>query len=172
MNINEVVINVEQDVERPGRRRRSRVDMEAPNVKKLLGMAIGDSFFLAGAEKKDARPLVDLGKRIEVFLDARRVELDSIYQQAGVRVWRVAESEMPTRRGADTSGSQPDLKIDKGSAGGQDDDDEIGTVRYWHHPESGCVGKCMPGEPFPDEPLVEPISEADYIRLSAEYDDL
>lgn len=172
MNVNEVVIIVEKDVERPGRRRRPRIDMESENVQKLQGMEIGDSFFLAGAEKKDARPLVDLGKKIDVYLDARQVDLDTIYQQAGVRVWRVEQDEVRTRRVAGTSSTQPDLKIDKGSAGSQGDDDDVETVRYWHHAESGCVGRCEPGEPFPDEPLAEPISEADYIRLSAEYDDL
>lgn len=50
--------------------------------------------------------------------------------------------------------------------------DDINTVRYWHHPESSCVGRLKPGEKHPDDPFVHPIDERTYIRLSAEYDDL
>lgn len=50
--------------------------------------------------------------------------------------------------------------------------DDLDTVRYYHHAESGCVGRLAPGEPWPDEPLCEPITHKEYVRLSAEYDDL
>ncbi|HFH4186268.1 TPA: hypothetical protein ACGJ4G_002271 [Pseudomonas aeruginosa] len=170
-DINTAVIIVEQDVEQPGTRRKRGVDMNDPKVKTLLSMRVGDSFFLADVTKKDVRPLLDLGKKVNVPLIARDVELDEIYQKAGVRVWRIDESEVRTRRTkAQIEAEKQTLTVDKRT--------QLDSVRYWHHPESSCVLRSGPGtgQEHPSEengdPLLVEIDEAEYIRLSAEYDDL
>ncbi|HEP8763936.1 TPA: hypothetical protein VDU53_003507 [Pseudomonas aeruginosa] len=173
-DINTAVIIVEQDVEQPGTRRKRGVDMNDPKVKTLLSMRVGDSFFLADVTKKDVRPLLDLGKKVNVPLIARDVDLDEIYQKAGVRVWRIDESEVRTRRTkAQIEAEKQTLTVDKSAF-------LKGSVRYWHHPESECVfrtgpgtGKGHPSGPDFDEAQTPmEIDEAEYIRLSAEYDDL
>jgi len=175
LDIKKVVITVDQDVDRPKAKRKPRgIDMTDPTVKQLQAMQVGDSFFLAGIEKKDARPLLALGKKLDVHLEARQLALDEIYQQAGVRVWRIDDSEVRTRRprgeGTKTNVSPVPLRIDKAP--------EADHVRYWHHPESSCVLRTGPGtdSAHPDEQDGDPnlceIDEAEYIRLSALYDDL
>ncbi|MBG4400741.1 hypothetical protein I4940_07985 [Pseudomonas aeruginosa] len=172
-DINTAVIIVEQDVEQPGTRRKRGVDMNDPKVKTLLSMGVGDSFFLADVTKKDVRPLLDLGKKVNVPLIARDVDLDEIYQKAGVRVWRIDESEVRTRRTkAQIEAEKQTLTVDKNT--------HSDPVRYWHHPESECVFRTGPGtgkghpsgSDFDEAQMLMEIDEAEYIRLSAEYDDL
>lgn len=99
-DLDSVVIKVEEGVERKVRRMPKRIDLENDERAIMLrGMTINSSFFLEGAKKPDVRPLIDLGKKINVFLIARELECDEIYQVAGVRIWRVEESDLP-RRGA------------------------------------------------------------------------
>lgn len=49
-------------------------------------------------------------------------------------------------------------------------DSEINTRRYWHHPESSCIGICEPGEAFPTDELVEHIDAETYGKLLLEYE--
>lgn len=57
-------------------------------IKKFIAMKPGDSFFIADVETGDVeflrRPVLAAGCNIKIL----RVELDEIYQQAGVRIWR------------------------------------------------------------------------------------
>jgi hypothetical protein len=74
-----------------------------PRAKQLLEMDINvghNSFFLVGKTKKDVRSLVALGKRIGAHLIAREfpVGTDAVYDEAGVRVWRVSEDKVPRRK--------------------------------------------------------------------------
>lgn len=169
MNLEDLVITVDKEVSRAKPKRRRGVNLDDPRVKQLQALELEDSFFLEGKTRKDARVLIDLGKKIGVFLIVREVELDEIYQTAGVRFWRVKEEEMPRYKpkpGEVSSQSEPD------------DDEELGPngrpickeVTYWHHAESSCVGVCQPGEEWVGD-LVEPIDHATYLQLKDEYDD-
>ena len=95
MTEDNVVITVDKDVPRKPAKRKRGVDMNDPRVKQLKALELDDSFFLADKTRKDVRHLVDLGKKIGVFLIVREVECDEIYQAKGVRLWRVKEEEMP-----------------------------------------------------------------------------
>lgn len=95
MTEDNVVITVDKDVPRKPAKRKRGVDMNDPRVKQLKALELDDSFFLADKTRKDVRHLVDLGKKIGVFLIVREVECDEIYQAKGVRLWRVKEDEMP-----------------------------------------------------------------------------
>ena len=57
-------------------------------VNKFIAMKPGESFFIADVEPDDVeflrRPAVAAGCGITI----RHVELDEIYQQPGVRIWR------------------------------------------------------------------------------------
>jgi cytochrome c biogenesis protein ResB len=59
-------------------------------VAKFIAYRPGDSFFIAGVQPADVefmrRPALAAGVGITI----RRVEMDEIYQQAGVRIWREA----------------------------------------------------------------------------------
>ncbi len=75
--------------------RRSKA-MQDPRAKDLLAMPIDtgkNSFYLEGKTKKDVRSLIALGRRIGVYLIAREFEAgtDEIYDEAGVRLWRVSK---------------------------------------------------------------------------------
>lgn len=85
----------------PPRKCRSFAD---PRAKALLEMDINtgqNSFYQVGKTKKDVRSLVALGKRIGVYLIAREFPAgtDEIYDDAGVRLWRVSKDKMPRRKG-------------------------------------------------------------------------
>lgn len=151
-DLNNLVITVDKDV--PMKKGRSRgVDMNDPNVQKLKSMDIGDSFWLGqGTSKADARSVINLGKKISVFLEARYVEVDEIEQVAGTRVWRINESDVRTR-GKPQARSVTDT-----------------TVRYWHHPESSCVLTTV-GDEDPGDPLCEEVDKATYDRLKVEYEE-
>lgn len=93
------------------------------------------------------------------------VSVGTTMQYGWGRVWHVfdlGESDAP--------GAQPCTK--PYSPEPDPNCQDVGSTRYWHHPESSCVGKAKPGELLPDEQGVELIDEKTYIRLSAEYDDL
>lgn len=111
-DINNLVINVDEGV--PMKKRGRTVNLEDnEQTQKLKAMAVGDSFFVEGAERKDMRSVINLGKKIGVFLDARRVEQDEIYQTAGVRVWRVNEADLPRRgKGAAAPAPTPPAESD------------------------------------------------------------
>ena len=151
-------ITVEDDVERtPKKTRKMRgVDENDPRLITLRGMKPGESFFLEGLAKADIRPLMDLGRRLEIPLIAKEVEQDEIYQTKGTRVWRVNPEEM---------------------RGGKAKAPTVDVVRYWHHPESSCVFRTGPGTGKPHthaddvDGLCEAIDEAQYRKLQAEYDD-
>lgn len=99
MNLEELVINVDKDVARQIKRKRTTKNLDDdPTVKQLKTMEMGDSFFLAGVLRKDTRGIVNLGKKVDIFLLARYTEADEIYQQAGTRLWRVEETEMPRHK--------------------------------------------------------------------------
>lgn len=96
--------------------------------------------------------------------------LGSFNQYGRVRLWLVFDmGEMETPF-ADVTPEPEETQAPVEDIFGYD----INTVRYWHHPESSCVGRLKPGEDFPTKVslLVEPIDEKTYIRLSAEYDEL
>ena len=167
MTEDNVVITVDKDVPRKPAKRKRGVDMNDPRVKQLKALELDDSFFLADKTRKDVRHLVDLGKKIGVFLIVREVECDEIYQAKGARLWRVKEEEMPRYKPKAGAEQQPKPEPEMDDQGRWICDE----VTYWHHAESACVGVCQPGEPFPDDGLVEPIDEETYNRLRAEYDD-
>lgn len=171
MNLEDLVITVDKEVSRTKPKRRRGVNMDDPRVKQLQALELEDSFFLEGKTRKDARALVDLGKKIGVFLIVREVEQDEIYQTAGVRFWRVKEQEMP-RYKAKPGGTSEQIESSTEESKMDDQGRWIcDEVTYWHHAESACVGVCQPGEPFPDDGLVEPIDHATYLQLKDEYDD-
>lgn len=150
----DLVITVDKDVSRAKPKRRRGVDMDHPRVKELLAMDMGDSFFLEGKLRKDARSRIEMGKKIGVFLEAREVDCDEIYQVKGTRVWRVTEDEMPKRKSSAKVPAAP-------------------VKSYWHNPETRAVYALQPGEQLDgDNPDWVEIEEAEYVRLSAEYDDL
>lgn len=92
--------------------------------------------------------------------------LGSFNQHGRVRLWLVFDmGEMETPFADVTPEPEETKELDAFG-------DDINTVRYWHHPESSCVGRLKPGEKHPDDPFVHPIDEKTYIRLSAEYDEL
>lgn len=96
-DIDNLVIIVDKDVPRT-RKTARKVDLENDErVKKLKAMEIGDSFFLAGVERKNTRGVINLGKKAGVFLLPRYCEVDEIAQVAGTRIWRVEEHEMSGR---------------------------------------------------------------------------
>lgn len=169
MNLEDLVITVDKDVSRTKLKRRRGINLDDPRVKQLQALELEDGFFLEGKTRKDARAVVDLGKKIGVFLIIREVECDEIYQKPGVRFWRVKEEEMPRYKpkpGAEQpSAEEPEQEVDEQGRW------ICKEVTYWHHAESACVGVCQPGEPFPDDGLVEPIDHATYLRLKDEYDD-
>ncbi len=117
-DIDNLVIKVEEGVQRVKSKRASkRIDYENDErVIKLKAMSINSSFFMENAEKKDARSLVELGKKVGVWLLPRETECDDIYQVKGVRVWRVEEHEMPRRRTAKAAEQvdqeQPDTPVE------------------------------------------------------------
>ena len=122
-----VVITVDKDVPRKPAKRKRGVDMNDPRVKQLKALELDDSFFLADKTRKDVRHLVDLGKKIGVFLIVREVEQDEIYQTAGVRFWRVKEQEMPrykAKPGEVTQQSEP-VEDDEPETQVEDDDDDL-----------------------------------------------
>lgn len=162
MTEDNVVITVDKDVPRKPAKRKRGVDMNDPRVKQLKALELDDSFFLADKTRKDVRHLVDLGKKIGVFLIVREVECDEIYQTKGARLWRVKEEEMPRykpKAGAEVPES--------GTSNIRD------TVSYWHHPESCCVFEIKAGDNIADhiDELCEEVDEETYNRLKAEYDD-
>lgn len=96
---------------KPTPQSRGRAD---PRAKALLEMDIDtgqNSFYLAGKTKKDVRSLIALGKRIGVFLIAREflAGTDEIYDEAGVRLWRVSEEKLPRRKGQGEPGEPQDF---------------------------------------------------------------
>lgn len=99
MNLEGIVINADKDVAREAKRKRTSKNLaDDPVAQQLKTMELGDSFFLAGVLRKDTRGMVNLGKKVGVFLIARYTEADEIYQQAGTRLWRVTEEEMPRHK--------------------------------------------------------------------------
>lgn len=93
-----MVITVEKDVPKPRRKSTRGVCLETDErVIKLRAMELGDSFFLEGAKRTDCRQIMNLGKRVDVFLICREVEEDEVYQVPGCRLWRVTEDELPRR---------------------------------------------------------------------------
>lgn len=71
------------------------VDPADPRIPQLKALMIGDSFFIADAKGKDARPLVTFAKKIDVILLAREVKVDEIYMTPGVRFWRIEDPKNP-----------------------------------------------------------------------------
>lgn len=105
IDFDNLVINVDQDVPRV-KRRSPRKDIESdPRTKQLRAMELGDSFFIEGGARKDCRSLIAFGKKLGVFLQARDVLVDEVYQCEGVRLWRVEEHEVV--RGAKAPVSTP-----------------------------------------------------------------
>lgn len=89
-----MVITVDKDVSVDSKPIRG-VDPADPRIPQLKALAIGDSFFVADAKGKEARPLVTLAKKIGVILLAREVKLDEIYLKPGVRIWRIEDPKNP-----------------------------------------------------------------------------
>lgn len=54
----------------------------------LKKVAVGDSFFEPGATTKSLYFLRQVASRAGIRISMHRVECDSVYQKAGVRVWR------------------------------------------------------------------------------------
>ena len=114
IDLNEVVITVEKDVPRSKKRSPRTINLDTdPNAIKLRGMEIGDSFFIQDAERKDARPLIALGKKVGVSLMAREVAIDEIYQTQGVRLWRVEPAGMRPGRGNKPPIELPKKEVDE-----------------------------------------------------------
>lgn len=159
-NLDNLVITVDKDVPQKRSRGTRGIDLQNDDrVVKLKALAIGDSFFLDGVERKDTRSIVNLGKKVGVYLHPRYVEEDEIYHTAGTRIWRVEEDELP-RRGKGAKAPKAD------------------RVRYWHHPESSCVVMTGPGTgnahfdtDNPGDGLVCEIDKEQYEKLKAEYED-
>lgn len=157
-DIERLVITVEKDVPKPRRKSTRGIDLENDDrVLKLRAMAMGDSFFMEGAKRADCRQIINLAKKVDVFLMCREVDEDEVYQVHGCRLWRVEESELP-RRG-------------KKAAAPKD------VLRYWHHPESECVMITGPGhgphfsEDNPGDGLVEEIDKEAFVRLQDKYNE-
>lgn len=113
-NLDDLVITVDKDVPRTTRRAKGSrgINLDSdPRVIKLKAMEIGDSFFLEGVQRKDTRSVVNLGKKVSVFLDPRYFEVDEIAQVAGTRIWRVEESELK-RRGVKVAEPAPTTKVE------------------------------------------------------------
>lgn len=149
INLDEVVITVDKDVPTAPVKRKRGVDETNPQVMKIRALALGDSFFIEGEDKKSVRPLIDLGRKIGCRLVARDIKVDEIYGSSGVRIWR------EERKAKDQPARQ---------------------TRYWHHPESCCVLVTGPGheEDFSSEtidPLLVEIDEDQYKILKAQYED-
>lgn len=114
-NFDQLVIIVDKDVSRTTRRAKGTrgIDLNNdPRAVKLKQMEVGDSFFLEGVERKDTRSVINLGKKVGVFLDPRYFEVDEIAQVAGTRIWRVEESELPRRGGKGVAPPVPATKVD------------------------------------------------------------
>jgi hypothetical protein len=163
IDLENAVISVDKDVDPAPPKRIRGLNMQSPIVLELQKLDLGDSWFVQDATLKDVRPYVDTGRKLGMYILARETDNDVIYAgQAGTRLWWRPESERPKR--ASKKGATPPVHDTDGRH-------VFETVRYWHHAESETVGICKVGERWPEDPLAEPIDEAEYKRLSDLYDD-
>lgn len=101
-SLKSLVIKLDEDVMPTPRKSRTRAP--DPRLADLQAMDVDkgkNSFFMKGAEKKEARSLITLGRKHGIFLIAREVDCDEVYQVHGTRVWRVSAEKMPKQRKAD-----------------------------------------------------------------------
>lgn len=62
---------------------------KATHEKALMGMQVGDSFFVGGAKPSDLKGLRRMAYRLGVRISIRWVLQDEIYGESGTRVFRV-----------------------------------------------------------------------------------
>lgn len=93
-----LVITLDDNVKQTPRKTRNRTDQRLADLQAMEIDTGKNSFFMQGQEKKAARSIIALGRRHGIFLIAREVEVDDIYECHGTRVWRVSEEKMPRQR--------------------------------------------------------------------------